>query len=435
MTSYIAGEQMTLTRYARMVGVSLGTVEKWISGEIGRPQPLHFIRLCRLHGIDPDRPEDLGFKPRNDQPRQTQRHARLEMEDEHMTQLLRRDLLSLVAQTTLGASLAAPVARLLDSVPSAAADVKIGASAVAALQEKRHRIYLGGSLLGGGTFHVRELDMEYQRVAGLLQGTFDSDALQQEAHALAASLTKQLAFECYDLGRHDHARRLWLAALAMSRGADPQIAPIVQGHIIENIVHQVIAQGQSQHALRLLSICHGQRRALTPRLRSMLAAIEAHATASLGDVDETRRLIAYAEDHIDDQRDERDSHWDIGGWYGHAEINGNAGHALVTLASHHPRLADDALARVTASLKNHRTEDTRNKARIQNSLVRLYANLGTADETEAAARAAIDTARGLHSPRITGELVAIRPMLKRWHTRPGITQVDRDIKTLAGAAA
>jgi hypothetical protein len=161
--------------------------------------------------------------------------------------------------------------------------------------------------------------------------------------------------------------------------------------------------------------------------------MKALACADLGEIDETRRYIDYAEDHCDDPTDDRDQEWNFTNWYHHVELDGMAGRALINLASHRPTIAEEALNRATASLQHHRAEQVRTRARIHNSLVRLHATLGDPAATETAARTALDTASAMQSPRITGELMAIRPLLKRWHTRPGIAEIDREITTLATA--
>lgn len=252
VASYTARERISLTRYARVVGVSLGTVEKWMSGDITRPQPLHLIRLCRVHGIDPDRSEDLGFRPRAVQPGRTQRYTGPGMEDEHMATLLRRDLLGMTASTIYGATLAGPIAHLLDSVP--APDVRVGASDVARLRQAGHRITLGGDLLGSDAARVKKLLVEHKRAATLLHGTFATEALRQEAHAAAAIVTRQVGFEFYDSGMHDKARQLWLTSLAMTRQAEPAIALVIRTHVLENMAYQAMSLEQPQQALDLLHL-------------------------------------------------------------------------------------------------------------------------------------------------------------------------------------
>jgi hypothetical protein len=350
------------------------------------------------------------------------------MEDEHMAKLLRRDLLGLVASTVYGASLAGPVARLFDSVP--AASVKVGAHDVGRLREARMRITLGGNLLGGGTFRVKELLRDYRRAAGLLQGDFASESLRQQAHAAAATVTRQIGFEFYDLGLQERAQQLWLASLAMARDAHPSLVPVLQAHVMENMFHQAITQGQPGRAFELLCMLGGRERLLPSRQRAMLAIMKAHAVAGLGDVNETRRLIGYAEDHLNEPTDERDLEWDFEHWWSHAELDGIAARALLTLAPQDRSLAQEALNRATAAIQTQPPEQARTKARLYTSLVQFHATLGDVDATEAAARTAIDTARHLRSPRITGELLAIRPLLRRWHTRPAIREIDQDIKTL-----
>lgn len=350
-----------------------------------------------------------------------------------MADLLRRDLLGLTATAIYGASLAGPITRIINATPPI--NTTIGATDIAALRAARHRVTTGGDLLGSGVFHVKELSAEYQRAAALLHGSFDTEALRQEAHAAAATLTRQVAFEFYDLGLHDRARQLWLASLAMGREAAPMTALVVQAHTLESMAHQAISQDQPQQALDLLSMLSSREHLLPPRQQSMLNIMKAFAMAGLGNADHTRRLIAEAEDYFEGPTDERDAEWDFDGWYHRGEMSGIAGRALVTVATHDPSFVDLALNQATASLHSHRSEQVRTKARILNSLVRLHAALGDPVETENTARTAIQTARHLRSPRITGELVAIRPLLKRWHTRPAITEIDHDITTLITASS
>jgi hypothetical protein len=338
--------------------------------------------------------------------------------------------MGIVASTVYSATLAGPVAALIRS--GARADVKVGMGEVARMRETRMRINSGGDLMGSGIFRTRELHAEYRRAVTMLHGSFATEALQQEAHAEASSLTRAVAFEAYDFGRHDEARKLWVAALAMAREAHPSMVPVLQGHVVENMARQAIALGHPDQALDLLNFVGGSREGRLPTVqRAMLNGVRAQATAGMGELNETRRLIERAEDHHNDPLEERDMQWNPNGWYHRGEMNGEATLALATLAEHHKNVAEEAVIRVTASLANYRTADTRSKTRVQTTLARLHAVLGDPDLTETATHAAIDGARHLRSPRINGELVALRPLLRRWHTRSGIVEADREIRMLA----
>lgn len=65
LASYLMRKGMTLTQYASLVGVATSTTWHWVSGTVRCPQTKYWIRLCKIHGVDFDRPQSLGFTPRS----------------------------------------------------------------------------------------------------------------------------------------------------------------------------------------------------------------------------------------------------------------------------------------------------------------------------------------------------------------------------------
>jgi transcriptional regulator with XRE-family HTH domain len=414
MHSYLAEKHISLTRYAELVGVSQRTVEKWISGEISRPQPLHLIRLCQLHDVDPNFPEDLGFTPRFRQ------QALPAM----------RDLLGTAAEIVFGASLSRSVTEMLEAKPSR---VLVGGADVSRITNRQRNIYMAGHLVGAGAFKAEQLLAEHTKALTLLRSRFASEAIRAQSHAAVASLGREIGWNLHDLGLQNEARRLWLAALAIARDAESSMATIVQAHTLENLAHQAIALGQAQHALDFLSMAEGREHLLPPVMRSMLSSVKAQATAGLGQVDQTRRHIAFAEEFLDAPSDERDAEWNVNGWYDRAEMNGNAAHALTTLAIRRESIVDEAITRATDSIQGYRPDEARSQARVKISLARLHAAHGDVDGTQLTAKAAVDAARHLRSSRVIGELVALRPLLKPMKNSDAVATIDRDIKELTTA--
>jgi hypothetical protein len=354
-------------------------------------------------------------------------------EDDHLADVLRRDLLGITAGVMFGASLSGPVSRALEAIPSV--DVQVGASDIARLKGERQRIYMAGHMLGGGVLRAKALLDQHARALSLLRGRFVSTEIQAQAHTVVASLGKEIGWDLHDLGLQGKAQQVWMTSLAVARDAEQPFAGVVQAHLLENLAHQAIALGQHQRALDLLAMVSGREHMLPPMQQSHLSSVRAQAAAGLGDVVQTRRCMAFAEDHLEAPTDERDAEWNVNGWYGRAEMDGNFAHALTMLAMKHESMTDDAVRYAAASIRGYPPDEARSQARVKTSLARLHAAHRDVDGMQLAGREAIEAARHLHSPRVVGELIALRPLLKPMTRHAEIAEMDANIRTLSKAVA
>lgn len=242
------------------------------------------------------------------------------------------------------------------------------------------------------------------------------------------ALTQYVGWQLFDQGFHDGARRMWAIALAMSRGAPPEYALPLQAHVFHMMAYQAIATGEPQTALDLLGMLSGREASLSLLQRADLSVLRAHATAAIGDVDETRRHITWAQDHINEAADERDAIcWNLNGWFHEAELNAVTSQALATLAIEQGHRRDEALERASTALAGYPPHHVRQKARVANTALKLHAANRDAAETERAGAVAVDLVRRVKSPRVLGELFAVRPYLAPMRNHAGIRDLEQDI--------
>jgi hypothetical protein len=293
---------------------------------------------------------------------------------------------------------------------------------------------MAGHLLGGGALQAKALLAEHAKALALLSGRFSSESVRAQAHTVVASLGREIGYTLYDLGLQQKAQQLWLVSLAVARESESSMSAVVQAHILENLAHQATALSQHQRALDLLAMVSGREHLLPPMQRSELSTFKAQAAAGLGDIDQTRRCMGFAEDHLVSPTDDRDAEWNVNGWYSQAEMDGNFAHALTSLAVRQESLADDAVKYAMASIRGYPPDEARSQARVRTSLVRLHAAHRDVDATRIAAREAIDSAQSLRSPRVIGELISLRPLLKPMIKHTQVAEIDHDIKALARMA-
>lgn len=428
VASYIAEQGITLTRYAELLRISVRTVERWMGGEVGCPQAAQLIRLTRLHGTDFRRPEDLGFQRAGQRSPNHRAPAPAPGPREDLMMLLRREMLATTASALFATALTAPLVQLVGTQSAGAA--KIGGADLDRLLETKRRLNITGNMSGSNVMGKQALLRERDAAVAVLRGRFTDDVTRARAHTIVASIVQQIGWDIHDLGAQDDAQRAWLTALTAARDAEPHMVTVTQAHVLENMGHQAVALGRPQDALDLLGMISGRERNLPTLMRANLCGVRAQATAAIGDVDETFRQLQWAEDHISDPADERDWLWNGVGWFNAAELRGTAGHALTTLAVRHNASPQAALDRINVALPAFRVEDSRSKARVQVSLFRLHAARGETEEAVRAGQAAIRSARMLRSPRVAGELMAVRPYLPalRRGTEPGdVVELDRSI--------
>jgi hypothetical protein len=170
---------------------------------------------------------------------------------------------------------------------------------------------------GGGA--VLPIAVKYLRreVAPLLRGRF-TDPIGRALFSATADFTLGVGWMAYDAGRHGLAQRYMTQALRMSHAANDRA---FGGRVLAAMSHQALHLGDVRHGIDLASAARtGTEGAVTPTVSAMLAAMEACAHASHGDVSRCLKALSDAERALDQSNPGEDPAWvdfDEGGLAGH----------------------------------------------------------------------------------------------------------------------
>jgi tetratricopeptide (TPR) repeat protein len=177
---------------------------------------------------------------------------------------------------------------------------------------------------GGG--HTRRMLMHYfqDEVAPLLSWRYPDTDLRSEIFSAAAETLQLLGWSAYDAGDHHSARRHFGQALRLAQ----EVGDVVMaGRILSNVSHQANFLGRFDEALRLAREAQDLTRGRASNtVASMFLAMEARASASLGDERATVEALHRAE-QLHEARDlERDPAWS--GYFNSQELASEAAHCF-----------------------------------------------------------------------------------------------------------
>ncbi|MER6091275.1 Tat pathway signal protein [Streptomyces bluensis] len=150
---------------------------------------------------------------------------------------------------------------------------------------------------GGG--HGRTALVEYLRsdVARYLVGKFPDDRVRRDMYSAAAEASYLSGWMAFDNGEHDVAEPYFALGLKLAaRAAD---APL-SGHILRAMAHQALDLGLFNQALELATASvTGQRYlAATPRERALLGVVHARSLAVTGQKKAAAKTLLRAEDDL-----------------------------------------------------------------------------------------------------------------------------------------
>ena len=177
----------------------------------------------------------------------------------------------------------------------------------------------------------------------------------------------------YDIGMQPSAQRYFVLALHAAREAGD--TPL-GAHVLATMARQMIHINRAQDALELVHLAqYGSHGTTTPRVQSLLAAMEARAYANLGDTDNCRRAVAAAEDLFPgDYRGEGDREGDRArtgepswiAFFTEAELSGENGHSFRDLAYRYPQLTEQAAKNIDRAVELLSADETYLRSRALN---------------------------------------------------------------------
>ncbi|MFE9643357.1 XRE family transcriptional regulator [Streptomyces sp. NPDC006365] len=163
-------------------------------------------------------------------------------------------------------------------------------------------------------------------VAELLEHGRCTPALRLRLHTLAASLSQTVAWHRFDLGRHIHARRNWIARLHNAHAAGDHD---MGAGLLGDLAYQ--AAWRRDHTTAASFLNHALTRVQNPTARCLLQLRLARTLAARGDRNERRavpRALTAAEKHLNDAGADRPP-WCA--WVSEADLAVDSGQALLDL--------------------------------------------------------------------------------------------------------
>ncbi|HEX6073937.1 MAG TPA: helix-turn-helix transcriptional regulator, partial [Micromonosporaceae bacterium] len=254
--------------------------------------------------------------------------------DEAVSWLDRRDFISAVTATALGAGVEHSVhERLAALIP--AIQVKpsrrVGQADVERIEATTRAFRDWGHRWGGGGLAVATVVAQLRWVlATAHHAVVASEPIRRRLLVATADLAHLGAWTSYDVEQHEDARRLWMVALDAAQEARN---PGLVGAVLRGLADQALHLKRPDEALRLVRLAYAMtvdQDHETPELAlSENAAYEAWCHAAAGNRRPCERALGKAEDHFDKTRDD-----DTPPWLEHfdyAELTAVRGHAYHVL--------------------------------------------------------------------------------------------------------
>jgi tetratricopeptide (TPR) repeat protein len=295
---------------------------------------------------------------------------------------------------TAGA-LTTPMARWLVSPPAdppygTRGGRRVGADDVAAVRATLQMFERLDHQFGGG--HARTAAVQYldDAVTPLLQANY-SDAIGRELFSVAAQFTYKTGAMAYDVGLHGLARRYFVQALNLAHASGDR--PL-GGKVLALMSHQANYLGEFREAVDLArAAALGAGADATPRVRSMYAAMEARALASIGDKRACLRMMRQAETTFAKSAEVDEPDWIA--YFDQAELHDELAHCFTALRA--PREAErHAHAALGQSMDLH----PRSRTFCRISLATSYLDAGEVLQACDTAGEALEAAGRIKSARV-----------------------------------
>ncbi|MGA5021550.1 hypothetical protein ACPCAA_29675 [Streptomyces griseoincarnatus] len=181
----------------------------------------------------------------------------------------------------------------------------------------------------GGGLRRKAVVGQLHEVTDLLQEP-QPDATTKRLFKVAAELAELAGWMSYDVGLQPTAQKYFVLALHAAKEAGDR--PL-GSYVLSNMSRQMIHLGRPEDALELIHLAqYGSRDCVSPRVQSMLYAMEARAYANMGQPGRCKRAVRMAEDTFAeaDEWDEPDPDWIR--FFSEAELYAENSHSFRDLA-------------------------------------------------------------------------------------------------------
>jgi len=281
--------------------------------------------------------------------------------------LNRRGFLGTSLSLSAGPSLIEPMKRWLSPVPEQHSPNGRPAGRMSGEEmdrlEETTRLFRSWDAQCGGGLRRMAVVGQLHEVTELLRDNY-APALSERLFRTAAELALLAGWMAYDIGMQPSAQRYFVLALHAAREAGD--TPL-GAHVLATMARQMIHINRAQDALELVHLAqYGSHGTTTPRVQSLLAAMEARAYANLGDSDNCRRAIAAAEDLFPGDEADRTGDPTWVAFFTEAELSGENGHSYRDLAYRYPQLTEQAAKNIDRAVALHSADDSYLRSRALN---------------------------------------------------------------------
>ncbi|MFZ4156114.1 transcriptional repressor NsdA [Streptomyces pseudogriseolus] len=181
----------------------------------------------------------------------------------------------------------------------------------------------------GGGLRRKAVVGQLHEVTDLLQEP-QPEATTKRLFKVAAELAELAGWMSYDVGLQPTAQKYFVLALHAAKEAGDR--PL-GSYVLSNMSRQMIHLGRPEDALELIHLAqYGSRDCASPRVQSMLYAMEARAYANMGQPGRCKRAVRMAEDTLAEAHewDEPDPDWIR--FFSEAELYAENSHSFRDLA-------------------------------------------------------------------------------------------------------
>ncbi|MEU5205533.1 hypothetical protein AB0H44_21850 [Streptomyces pseudogriseolus] len=181
----------------------------------------------------------------------------------------------------------------------------------------------------GGGLRRKAVVGQLHEVTDLLQEP-QPEATTKRLFKVAAELAELAGWMSYDVGLQPTAQKYFVLALHAAKEAGDR--PL-GSYVLSNMSRQMIHLGRPEDALELIHLAqYGSRDCASPRVQSMLYAMEARAYANMGQPGRCKRAVRMAEDTFAEAHewDEPDPDWIC--FFSEAELYAENSHSFRDLA-------------------------------------------------------------------------------------------------------
>ncbi|CAL9289723.1 transcriptional repressor NsdA [Streptomyces sp. SudanB66_2053] len=181
----------------------------------------------------------------------------------------------------------------------------------------------------GGGLRRKAVVGQLHEVTDLLQEP-QPEATTKRLFKVAAELAELAGWMSYDVGLQPTAQKYFVLALHAAKEAGDR--PL-GSYVLSNMSRQMIHLGRPEDALELIHLAqYGSRDCASPRVQSMLYAMEARAYANMGQPGRCKRAVRMAEDTFAEAHEWNEPDPDWIRFFSEAELYAENSHSFRDLA-------------------------------------------------------------------------------------------------------